>query len=426
MLKEFRVSNFKSIQKEQVFTMEACPKTVVSEYPEHVIENGGERLLKVASIYGPNGGGKSNLLKAISVLSTVIQQRPLFNDSIKNENYFPNLFSKGKNTVFTIYIVSRGYEIGYSVTVNLNKLQQVMNPQILLNPLVWAIDIEIKKEEMVYRKLDEKEFTPLFERDDKGFVICEPLSDIDLIRGKRALAKNYTFLKYFNDTFTQDKTNEDASPIFILYKEITSYIWPRRENIPFNYSKEHMGLLKPCLTKAKTLLNAFDMKITKLEFKEVEQGVFALYVERKNQNGETFSIPVGNESSGTIKAINLVFDILLSNEGSVYVADDFDAHLHPKLIKAVVEMFTSKENESRQLIFNSHDITNMNNKLFRRDEIWFAYRDEDYSTRYVPLSNIVNYKGEMVRKDAVYGKQYLEGRFGADPFIKKGLTWCDE
>ena len=27
---------------------------------------------------------------------------------------------------------------------------------------------------------------------------------------------------------------------------------------------------------------------------------------------------------------------------------------------------------------------------------------------------------------AVYSKQYLEGRFGADPFIKKGLSWCDE
>ena len=68
----------------------------------------------------------------------------------------------------------------------------------------------------------------------------------------------------------------------------------------------------------------------------------------------------------------------------------------------------------------------MNNKLFRRDEIWFAYRDEDYSTMYTPLSSIVNYKGEMVRKDAVYSKQYLEGRYGADPFIKKGLGWCDD
>ena len=51
---------------------------------------------------------------------------------------------------------------------------------------------------------------------------------------------------------------------------------------------------------------------------------------------------------------------------------------------------------------------------------------EDYSTIYTPLSSIVNYKGEMVRKDAVYSKQYLEGRYGADPFIKKGLGWCDD
>ena len=426
MLKEFRVANFKSIQKEQVFTMEACPKTVVSEYPEHVIENGGERLLKVASIYGPNGGGKSNLLKAIGALSTIIQQRPFYNDSIKNENYFPNLFSKGKNSVFSIYIVSGGYEIGYSVTVDLNKMQQVMNPQNILTPLVWAVDVEIKKEEMAYRKLDEKEFIPLFERDNKGFVSCESLSDIDLIKGKRALAKNYTFLKYFNDTFIQDKTNEDALPIFLLYKEIASYISLKRENTPFNYLNQATKLLKPCLEKAKKLLNAFDMRITNLEFKEIDPGFSALYIERKNPDGDTFSIPVGNESNGTIKAINLIFDILISKPGSVCIADDFDAHLHPKLIKAIVEMFASKENDSRQLIFNSHDITNMSNKLFRRDEIWFAYKDEDCSTRYVPLSNIVNYKGEMIRKDAVYGKQYLEGRFGADPFIKKGLAWCDE
>ena len=41
----------------------------------------------------------------------------------------------------------------------------------------------------------------------------------------------------------------------------------------------------------------------------------------------------------------------------------------------------------------------------------------------IPLSNIVNYKGEQVRKDAKFYKQYLEGRFGADPFIKRGLKW---
>ena len=177
---------------------------------------------------------------------------------------------------------------------------------------------------------------------------------------------------------------------------------------------------------AKKMLNELDIRIEGLSFEEKDPGFYYLYIQRKNKEGKLVSMPLANESSGTIKAVNIIFDILTSPKESVCVADDFDAHLHPKLLRAIVELFASKENESRQLIFNSHDIINMSNRLFRRDEIWFAYRDEDYSTQYVPLSNIVNYKGEMIRKDAVYSKQYLEGRFGADPFIKKGLSWCDE
>ena len=100
-----------------------------------------------------------------------------------------------------------------------------------------------------------------------------------------------------------------------------------------------------------------------------------------------------------------------------------NAFLHPKLSRAIIEIFNSKNNKNNQLIFNSHDIINMTKDVFRRDEIWFVYRDENYSTKLVPLSNIVNYKGEQVRKDAKYYKQYLEGKYGADPFIKKGFDW---
>ena len=425
MLKEFRVTNFKSIQKEQVFTMEACPKTVVSEYPEHVIEVGEERLLKVTSIYGPNGGGKSNLLKALNVFGLIIKQNPLFNDSIKNENYYPNIYLDNKNTVFTLYIVKDGYEIGYSLTLDLNKMQQTLtNP--FVGQLAWEVDVKILEEEMIYRKLEDSDFSTMFKRNNKGIVESTLLNDIDLIKNNRPLAKNYTFLKYFNDSFVQDKTNADVKPIFSFYKEIESYIWVRRELRTFNYLRDAVELLKPCLNKSKQMLNALDIRIEGLSFEEKDPGFYYLYIQRKNKDGKLVSIPLANESSGTIKAINIIFDILTSPKESVCIADDFDAHLHPKLLRAIIELFTSSENESRQLIFNSHDIINMSNKLFRRDEIWFAYRDEDYSTQYVPLSNIVNYKGEMIRKDAVYSKQYLEGRFGADPFIKKGLSWCDE
>lgn len=425
MLKEFRVSNFKSIQKEQVFTMEACPKTIVSEYPEHIIEVGGERLLKVSSIYGPNGGGKSNLLKALSVFAAVAFQNPVFNDSIKNENFFPNIYLKNDKSTFTLFIVRGGFEIGYSLILDLNKMQQtVAGP--FRGQLTWVVDVDILEEEMIYRELNVSEFSTLFKRNSKGIVESKILNDIDLIKNQKALSKNYTFLKYFNDSFVQDQTNYDALPIFVFYQELSSYIWARKEVRTFNYLKKAVDILTPCLEKSKELLNALDIRIDSLYFEEKDPGVYYLYIKRKNNNGETFSIPLANESSGTIKAVNIIFDILTSPKESVCIADDFDAHLHPKLLRAIVELFASGDNKSRQLIFNSHDIINMSNKLFRRDEIWFAYRDEDYSTKYIPLSNIVNYKGEMIRKDAVYSKQYLEGRFGADPFIKKGLSWCDE
>lgn len=425
MLKEFRVSNFKSIQKEQVFTMEACPKTIVSEYPEHIIEVGGERLLKVSSIYGPNGGGKSNLLKALSVFAAVAFRNPVFNDSIKNENFFPNIYLKNDKSTFTLFIVRDGFEIGYSLILDLNKMQQtVAGP--FRGQLTWVVDVDILEEEMIYRELNASEFSTMFKRNSKGIVESKILNDIDLIKNQKALSKNYTFLKYFNDSFVQDQTNFDALPIFIFYQDLSSYLWTRKEVRTFNYLKEAVDILTPCLEKSKELLNALDIRIDSLYFKEKDPGVYYLYIKRKNNNGETFSIPLANESSGTIKAVNIIFDILTSPKESVCIADDFDAHLHPKLLRAIVELFASGDNKSRQLIFNSHDIINMSNKLFRRDEIWFAYRDEDYSTKYIPLSNIVNYKGEMIRKDAVYSKQYLEGRFGADPFIKKGLSWCDE
>ena len=425
MLKEFRVSNFKSIQEEQTFTMEACPKTVVSEYPEHVTNIDGERLLKVSSIYGPNGGGKSNLFKALNTFGLIVLQVQVLNDSIKNENYFPNLYTNEKNTSFTMFIVRDGFEIGYSLIANLNNVQQVVASVFSLQ-YVWAIDVSIVEEELTCRKLGESTFKTVFKRNKDGSVVSDALDDIDLIKNQRLLSKNQTFIKYFKDSFVRGNAESEATPLFLFYDEVASYVWARRELRTFNYLQDAVSLLTPCLNKAREMLNALDMRITKLYFKEKDPGVYYLYIERKTEDGKTISIPLANESSGTIKAVNIIFDILVSKEESVCIADDFDAHLHPKLIKAIVEFFACENNKKRQLIYNSHDITNMSNKLFRRDEIWFAYRDDKYATQYVPLSNIVNYKGEMVRKDAVYGKQYLEGRYGADPFIKKGLGWCND
>jgi hypothetical protein len=67
----------------------------------------------------------------------------------------------------------------------------------------------------------------------------------------------------------------------------------------------------------------------------------------------------------------------------------------------------------------------MNKENFRRDEIWLTYKDENSSTVIVPLSNITNSENKQIRKDESYNKRYLEGRYGADPFVAKALHYND-
>lgn len=422
MLKEFRLSNYRSIKNEQIFTMEACSPREVSEYPDHVIQIGDQRILKVSSLYGPNGSGKTNLLNGILLMTNIVKGSLFRNDARGNDNYMPCLLNDKSNpyTKFEIFVVRGNMEIGYSLLVDLRKL--------LLSPVppglfVKCINVEIINEELIYRKFGEEEFKTLFTRDENGIVASDLLQNIDLIKSKRLLLKNTTFVNYVFTTFGQT-ASENLTSIIEFGKEISSIVVLSKESGSFIFSKEQTLSFEPYLEKTKQLLNGLDLSIDKIYFKEVESGIYCLFLERVTKSGERFAIQINSESKGTRKIVNIIFDVLSAKSSGIFIADDFDSHLHPKLIRTIVELFTSKENTNKQLLFNSHDITNMNNQVFRRDEIWFAQRDSDtYSTVYFPLSNIVDYKGNMVRKDAVYGKQYLEGKYGSDPFIKKGLEW---
>ena len=71
--------------------------------------------------------------------------------------------------------------------------------------------------------------------------------------------------------------------------------------------------------------------------------------------------------------------------------------------------------EGAQLLTATHENSNMNNRIFRRDEIWLTAREEDGSSSLYILALFLKENGEKVRKDETYFKQYLEGRYGADP-----------
>ena len=112
-------------------------------------------------------------------------------------------------------------------------------------------------------------------------------------------------------------------------------------------------------------------------------------------------------------------------KGITLVIDELDAKIHPILLKHIIMLYNNFEinKYGAQLIFTSHDLSTMNSEVFRRDEIWFVAKGNEQNSKLYSLVEFKNPDGTSVRKDAKFDKQYLEGKYGADPYLKKIIDW---
>ena len=143
-------------------------------------------------------------------------------------------------------------------------------------------------------------------------------------------------------------------------------------------------------------------------------------------NGKPYELRLNRESAGTRKMMGIAValdDVL--KEGSLLVVDELDSKLHPKLLRFIVMLFQDPaiNKNGAQLVFTSQDVSIMRNDVFRRDEIWFAARGEDEENSLWSLSDIHEPNGNLVNKNAAFDRQYLSGRYGADPILDRLLYW---
>ena len=124
-----------------------------------------------------------------------------------------------------------------------------------------------------------------------------------------------------------------------------------------------------------------------------------------------------DESLGTLVWFGVVGPVVDAlADGCVFLADEIDASLHPELSRQLVRVFQSQRTNPRraQLIFNSHD-TNLlggtDQQLLGRDQVWLVHKESDGSSR---LHQLAEYSP---RKDAALSRRYLAGQFGAVPTI---------
>ena len=135
-----------------------------------------------------------------------------------------------------------------------------------------------------------------------------------------------------------------------------------------------------------------------------------------------------NESEGTRRLFalaGLLIDTL--KQGKILFIDEFDSSIHPLITCAVINLFNSKDTNPKnaQIIFITHDTNLLSHKIFRRDQVWFAEKDEQGSTH---LYSLAEYKippeedskedtFKKVRNDASFEDNYIHGKYGAIPFI---------
>ena len=127
------------------------------------------------------------------------------------------------------------------------------------------------------------------------------------------------------------------------------------------------------------------------------------------------------ESEGTKKVISLSGPIFATlKSGGILIVDELDAKLHPLLTRNIVLLFMDPEKNTNgaQLIFATHDTNLLDLAIIRRDQIWFAEKDNVESTDIYSLVEFKDEEGKKVRNDCDIKCNYIKGRYGAIPFIK--------
>ncbi len=139
-------------------------------------------------------------------------------------------------------------------------------------------------------------------------------------------------------------------------------------------------------------------------------------MQHQMKEGDTTGVRFGidDESGGTRRLFGLssyLFSVL--QKGSVLVIDELDSSLHPVLARELLSMFHNPQinQNGAQIIFNTHDTTLLDLSLFRRDQIWFMEKDNQGASH---LYSLLDFKP---RKTEAISKGYLQGRYGAIPFL---------
>ena len=398
MLIQFSVENYLSIKDKVVLSLLASKDT---EHSEHLIIDGNKNYLKSSVIYGANASGKSNVLNAFwfmvnYVLTSHNQQ---VHKSIDRTPFKFDRETPARPSSFEVIFTANGirYAYGFSVTG-----KAVTDEYLYYYPN--------GRQALIFERKDTTDFRFTVDVDEQNTL-------------KERTSANKLYLSV--------ASNWSYSKVIPVLEWFASCQIITKHSVADAYGLEAEQLKDDDYRRViASMLRVADLGIQALQIRDTDPlstlrndvftNIEAVHtVQDTAGNAFSYTLNMTEESDGTnsyFKLIGIVKKAL--DQGTLLVADEMDAHLHPLLTKHLVSLFNSAEfnPNGAQLVFTSHNTNLLDLDVLRRDQIWFTEKDEQ--TAATDLFSLYDFS---IRKDAKVEKGYLIGRYGAIPFIKGGL-----
>lgn len=417
MLLSITVSNYKSFRKEITLSLEpTLPKTRLSE---NLFSRGRYTAHTSAVIYGANASGKSNLLSVLSFIKELVLKSAGESQAGAKINTNPfklSNTSKEPSHFEIIFVVDEiKYRYGFETTIK----------EITAEWLFMAERI--------------KEY-PLFVRENQNIDVMDRFSE-----GKNLEEKtrpNALFLSvvaqfngviasklisWFRTTNSISGINDESGLMFTIEQlknpemKKLAVDWLQSADLSIDdIQVTHFDVTRDGLP------DDMPEDLKKMILRSTDKG-FSIQTTHKvydidnNIIGET-NLELGQEESQGTKKFFCLFGPISDTlkNGKILFVDELDARLHPFLTKVIVQWFNSKNNNPNgaQIIFATHDVNLLSRKTYRRDQIWFTEKDRGESTDLYSLAEYIFPDGSgKVRQDASWEKDYIQGRYGAIPFV---------
>lgn len=418
MLIEFTVKNYRSFRDEATLSMEA---TGASTLKSVLIPYGGMRILPGAAIYGKNGGGKSNVIRAFWLAVQFIrnaQKTQHEKATIPVVPFALNDYSASEPTEFSFVYTLDGIKYWYAFSATKEKVyaESLYHAPKGQKALVFAREGQEFSftEEKARRKL----ISQVVAENQLFFSVACTMNDVACSKAMTWFREKIYFSRDYSDIPRQLLEYSNDSNMLKAISDYAKAADVGIEDVRFEVDGKQINAEDPISEKVQIELARFirpfsdtsNDSMTHLKATAVHRG------ENKTGGSSAYTVDLADESDGTRKLIAIApaIESVLS-KGGLLLIDGIENGLHPAFVEFIVAKFQSEKTNPHgaQIVFTTHDTELLNMELLRKDQLYFVDKNNDDG-----VSELYSISSFSTRTTDNVHKGYLLGKYGTIPNVE--------